>query len=229
MSQNAPIKPQADGVLFDLDGLMFNTEAVFHRTGVEMLRRRGKPAPAEVFRGMVGRRAADAWPVMIRMMDLTDTVEELEAEAHAVFPIFLEEHLAPMPGLFELLDALAFASIPLAVATSSGRSYALDLLQRFDLTDRFSTVLGAEDVSHGKPHPEIYRTAAGRIDVAPDRSIVLEDSEAGIASAKAAGATAVAVPHDYSHGQTYEEADLIIDTLADPRLYQLIGLRVPNA
>lgn len=215
---------QFDGVLFDLDGLMFNTEAVFHRTGVEMLRRRGKPAPPEVFRAMVGRRAAEAWPVMIEMMGLTDTVEELEAEAHEVFPVFLEEHLAPMPGLFELLDALEAAGLPKAVGTSSGREYALDLLGRFDLSGRFAAVLGAADVTHGKPHPEIYRTAAGRIGLDPARAVVLEDSEAGVASAKAAGATAVAVPHDYSHGQTYPEADLVIDTLADRRLYHLLGL-----
>ena len=219
-----PPRPTVRGVVFDLDGLMFNTERVFHLTGVEMLRRRGKPAPPEVFRGMVGRRAAEAWPVMIDMMGLSDTVEELQAEAREVFPPLMEEHLEPMPGLMPLLDAITSAGLPRAVATSSGRPYALDLLGRYGLAGGFAAVLGAEDVERGKPHPEPYERACAAIGVAPGEALVLEDSEAGVASAKAAGAFAVAVPHEHSHGQTYDEADLVIDTLADPRLRTVLGL-----
>ena len=213
------------GVLFDLDGLMFNTEVVFHATGTEMLRRRGKPAPAAVFRGMVGKRAVDAWPVMIEMMELTDTIEELEAEAHELFPKLLEDHLQPMPGLMDLLAALDRAGIPRAVGTSSGREYAMDLLNRYEIAEGFTAVLGAEDVTNGKPAPEIYEKAAGRLGLAASQTLVLEDTEAGIAAAKAAGAIGVAVPHSHSHGQTYDEADYVIDTLADRRLYEVLGLQ----
>ena len=216
------------GVLFDLDGLMFNTEVVFHLTGTEILRRRGKLARPEIFRAMQGRRAEEAWPVMIQMAELTDTIDALEAEAHELFPTFLEAHLAPMPGLLPLLETLTAAGVPRVVATSSGRDYARELLDRFKLTDGFDAILGAEDVSVGKPAPEIYQKAAAALALPPEETLVLEDTEAGINAGKGAGATAVAVPHEHSHGQTYPTADLVLDTLADRRLYELLGLSAPG-
>lgn len=213
-----------DAVVFDLDGLMFNTEVVFHETGTELLRRRGKPAPPELFAAMMGRRAPDAFRVMIEMMELDDSVETLQPESWELFCTLLDKHLEPMPGLLDLLGQLEAAGVRKAVATSSGRDYAHDVLGRYQLIDRFGVILAAEDVSDGKPHPEIYQTATARLSVSPSQAIVLEDSNAGICSAKAAGCYAVAVPHEHSHGQSYEEADLVIDTLADPVLSNLLQL-----
>lgn len=213
-----------DAVVFDLDGLMFNTEVVFHETGTELLRRRNKPAPPELFAAMMGRRAPEAFRVMIEMMELDDTVETLQAESWELFETLLDKHLAPMPGLIELLDRVESAGLGKAVATSSGRDYAEDVLARYELLDRFTAILTAEDVTHGKPHPEIYAAATSRLRADPTRSLVLEDSNAGVEAAKAAGCFAVAVPHAHSHGQTYERADLIIDTLADPVLAEYLDV-----
>lgn len=213
-----------DAVVFDLDGLMFNTEVVFHETGTELLRRRGKPAPPEVFAAMMGRRAREAFAVMIDMMQLEDSIDVLQQESRELFFSLLDRHLAPMPGLVELLDAIESANLPKAVGTSSDREYAHDILGRYEMLGRFGAILTAEDVTHGKPHPEIYATAAKRIQAAAERTLVLEDSNAGIRAAKAAGCFAVAVPHAHSHGQSYDEANLVIDTLADRQLWDALGL-----
>jgi beta-phosphoglucomutase-like phosphatase (HAD superfamily) len=85
-------------------------------------------------------------------------------------------------------------------------------------------MLTAEDVSRGKPHPEIYLTAARRLDVPPQRMLVLEDSENGCRAAAAAGAFAVAVPGDHSRQHDFTSAALVVDSLADPRLYAALGL-----
>lgn len=203
-------------VVFDMDGLMFNTELVFNATGRELLRRRGKEPHPELFGRMMGRRAPEAFAVMIELMELTEHWEVLQEESETIFAGLLEEILAPMPGLFTLLDRIETAGLPKGVATSSSRRYLEQMLSRFELTDRFETTLGAEDVTHGKPHPEIYETAAARLGVDPTRMMVLEDSEAGTRAAAAAGAQIISVPHEHSEAHDFSMATAIARRLDDP-------------
>ena len=110
----------------------------------------------------------------------------------------MDDAVHPTPGLFVLLDRLKHRGLPLAVATSSRHAYADRLLTRHGLRDRFAFVLASEDVTRGKPDPEIYRLAADRFGVPAASMLVLEDSPAGVAAATAAGAIAVGVPHEHS-------------------------------
>jgi beta-phosphoglucomutase-like phosphatase (HAD superfamily) len=132
-----------------------------------------------------------------------------------------------MPGLVELLAALEKARIPKAIATSSGRKLTDACLTPFDLARRFQFVLTSEDIAHGKPHPEVYLTAARRFGVPPSRMLVLEDSQAGCRAGAAAGAVVVAVPGEHSRRHDFSAASLVIDSLADRRLYELLGLAIP--
>ena len=214
--------PSLRAVAFDLDGLMFNTEAVFHRTLTELLGRRGKPAPPELFAAMMGRRATEATTLMIEMMELSESLSEISAEISELFALHLEDILQPTPGLFELLDHLEATGRPKAVCTSSGTDYAHGMLERFDLQDRFAFVLAAEDVTQGKPHPEVYETAAVRHGVPASALLVLEDAAHGVAAGNAAGAFTVAVPHEHTIGQSHDAADLVAESLTDPRLLALL-------
>ena len=209
--------------MFDMDGLMFNTELVFNATGTELLRRRGKVPHPQLFQRMMGRRAAEAFTAMIELMELTDTIDELQEESEAIFYDLLDDVLAPMPGLFRLLDRIESAGLPKGVATSSGRAYLEDMLGRFDLAHRFHMTLGAEDVINGKPDPEIYLTAAQRLDVAPAEMMVLEDSEAGTQAAAAAGAQIISVPHEHSDRHNFSMATAIADRLDDPVVLERLG------
>ncbi len=219
----AEARPEIRAVVFDLDGLMFNTEEVFRQTGTEVLRRRGKDAPHEVFARMMGRRAPEAFAVMIEMMELTDSIDELRAESEDVFRSILDDVLAPMPGLFTLLAWIEEARLAKGVATSSGRGYLEELLSRYELSHRFDVTLTAEDVTHGKPHPEIYQRAAERLGVQPRQMLVLEDSEAGTQSAAAAGACVVSVPHPLCQGHDYSGAQAIAARLDDEVIRQLLA------
>ena len=125
----------------------------------------------------------------------------------------------PMPGLFVLLDHVHARALPAAVATSSGQSYADRLLVRHGVQDRFEFVLASEDVTLGKPDPEIYRLAAGRFGVPAGSMLVLEDSPAGLAAAKEAGAVAVGVPHEHSPQRRSAAADLVVARLDDPSFF----------
>ncbi|MEW4488199.1 HAD family phosphatase [Thalassoglobus sp. JC818] len=216
-------KPEIRAVAFDLDGLMFNTEEVFNRTGTEVLRRRGKVPHPELFMSMMGRRADEAFQVMIDMMELTDSIPELKSESEEVFGVFLDEMVAPMPGLLDLLDRIEQRNLPKAVATSSHRAFLENLLTRFELMDRFHHTLTAEDVTLGKPHPEIYLTAAERLNVRPEQMLVLEDSENGTRAAAAAGAHVISVPHEISRHHDFSKSKGIATSLADPLIHDLLN------
>ena len=181
-------------IVFDMDGLMFNTEDVYWRVGTELLRRRGCRFSRDLSDAMMGRPPQTCFEVMIRWHSLNETWEELAAESEEIFLWLLDRHLAPMPGLMELLAALEKARIGKAIGTSSSRRSLEAILSRFAMEPRFQFVLTAEDITHGKPDPEIYLKAAARFGIAPREMLVLEDSQTGCRSAAAAGAIVVAVP-----------------------------------
>ncbi|MEQ8787606.1 MAG: HAD family phosphatase [Pirellulaceae bacterium] len=211
-------------VVFDLDGLMFNTEDLYDQTGSEVLRRRGRQFTNELRQQMMGRPGRDALRIMIEMHGLEDTVEQLQRESESVFNGLLDSHLAPMPGLLELLERLEAVGRPKAIATSSGREVVHRMLRQFDFPRRFEFVLTSEDVARGKPHPEVFLTAARRLGVEPGELLVLEDSENGCRAAVASGAVTVAVPSEHSRHHGFEGAALVADGLADPRIAELLGL-----
>ncbi len=212
-------------VVFDLDGLMVNTEEVFHMTGHELLRRRGKVATQALFNQMMGRRAREAFGAMIEMMELTDTVDDLQVESGSIFDGYLVTHLRTMPGLLELLDHIEASQLPKGVATSSDREYMQRMLGHFDLLHRFPVRLTAEDVTHGKPNPEIYLKAAQRMGVQPHEMLVLEDSHNGTKAAAAAGAHIISVPHEHSSHHDFSVAKHVASSLVDPVILELIGVR----
>jgi HAD superfamily hydrolase (TIGR01509 family) len=219
-------KPAA--VVFDLDGLMFNTEELYQQAGGQILARRGKSFDRELLDAMMGCPADVALKRMIEWHDLDDTIEGLAAETDEFFAALLGERLETMPGLFDLLAALESAALPKAVATSSARAFTREVLAKFDLRARFQFVLTAEDVRQGKPHPEIYQLAARRFGIEPRRMLVLEDSQNGCRAAVASGALAVAVPGRYSLHHDFAGAALVADSLADPRLLGLLQLGAGN-
>jgi HAD superfamily hydrolase (TIGR01509 family) len=212
-----------DAVVFDLDGLLVNTEELYQHVGSEMLRRRGRTFDADLLDAMMGRPQKVALGVMIEWHGLDDTVETLAAETKVIFESLLDDRLRPMPGAVALVEHLVARGLPRGVATSSGPDFAHDVLGRVGLLDRFGFVLTSADVTQGKPHPEIYETAAGRLGVRPERMLVLEDSAAGCRAAVAAGAVAVALPGGPSRRHDFTGARLVAESLADPRIHALLG------
>lgn len=209
-------------VVFDLDGLMLNTEDIFDLAGHELMKRRGKVMTKECQQQMLGRRPNEAFTILKQLLDVDDSIEALLAETKDIFAGFVDDHLQPMPGVFDILDRIEAASLPKAVATSSPRQYMIDMMTRFDLLERFPISLTAEDVTHGKPDPEIYLKAAELLNVSPGNMLVLEDSEAGTRAAASAGAVAVSVPNRHTVVQNFDVATLVANSLEDPRLLALL-------
>jgi HAD superfamily hydrolase (TIGR01509 family) len=212
-----------DAVMFDLDGLLVNTEELYQHVGSELLRRRGRTFDGDLLDAMMGRPQQVSLAIMIEWHGLDDTVEALAAETREIFLGLLDARLEPMPGAVALVEEFVARGLPRGVATSSGPDFAHDVLGRVGLLDRFGFVLTSADVTHGKPDPEIYRTAAGRHGVPPERMLVFEDSATGCRAAVAAGAVTVAVPGGHSRRHDFPGARLIAESLADPRIRPLFG------
>ena len=209
-------------VVFDLDGLMFDTEALFFRACSEVLESRGKRFTREMMGSLIGRRAIEVAGWLRTLAGVEEPPEAILAEVKDRFAAEVDTAVHPTPGLIALLDHLGRCRLPSAVATSSGRSYADRLLDRHGLAHRFDFVLTAEDVTRGKPDPQIYRLAAERFGIPAGELLVLEDSPAGVAAGRGAGAMVVGVPHEHSPAEALGAADLIAPRLDDPAVLALI-------
>jgi HAD superfamily hydrolase (TIGR01509 family) len=215
---------QLRAVVFDLDGLLFNTEELYQFVGTELMRRRGKTFEEELIQKIMGRPQPVALQMMIDWHGLDTTVDILAKETQQVFEEILDDRLELMPGAAELLLTLEAAQIPKAIATSSGRRFTRNVLGKFHLEPRFQFILTGEDVTHGKPDAEIYRRAAEKFGISADQMMVLEDSQNGCRAAVAAGAFAVAVPNGPSSQHDFSGAALVVDTLADGRILEALGI-----
>jgi len=210
------------GVALDMDGLLFDTERLYWQVGDTLLKRRGKRFSADLQQRMMGRVGVCAIQQMIDFHSLDDAAEALLAESDQIYGELLAGGLEPMPGLDQWIDQLARSSLPFGLATSSRRKFVNLILPRFPWSELLAFVLTGDDVSRGKPDPEMYLKAAAALDVSPEQMLVLEDSGNGCAAAKAAGAYVVAVPSEHTRNHHFDGVHLIADSLIDPRLLTLI-------
>jgi HAD superfamily hydrolase (TIGR01509 family) len=211
-------------VVFDLDGTLLNTEELYWEVGGQILARRGHTVTRELLDQMMGRPSRIALQIMIDWHQLDATVAQLQAETKEIFTTLLDTRLALMPGVLPLLDAAEAAGLPRAIATSSSRAFLDDVLRRLELKSRFDPTFTADDVTEGKPHPEIYLRTAERLNVLPQEMLVLEDSAHGCRAAIDAGAFTVAVPGEHSQAHNFDGVAFIAQGLTDARIYDALGI-----
>jgi HAD superfamily hydrolase (TIGR01509 family) len=128
-----------------------------------------------------------------------------------------------MPGLYELLQFLEERNIPKGICTSSAKRVVAEVLSRKELTHRFNFVLTAEDISRGKPDPEIYLKAAGQFGIEVSKMLVLEDSVAGSQAARNAGAFSVVVLAEHNQNGDFSAAHRIVHSLDAADVFTLFS------
>ena len=152
------------------------------------------------------------------------SIDEIARECKLHFFEVLGDRAGPlMPGVRCFLDQLAQRGIPCCIATSSGREFVDRVFGPHGLLDRFQFVLTCEDVTRGKPFPDVYELAASRFGIAAHQMIVFEDSPNGLQAAQAAGATCIVVPHSQTPRHLIDKADLIVPSLDSPQLHRALG------
>ena len=181
-------------VVFDMDGLLVDTETVFRDVMMEVSRRRGVHLPLEVFLRMVGLQSVSSRLVAMDHFGPDFDYDSWMAETWELAHARMAVEVVVKAGVVELLDYLEDAGIPRAVATSSGHPTVQRQLGPNGLLPRFQAVVAAGDYARGKPNPDPFLTAAARLGVDPTDCLALEDSHNGVRAAHAAGMMTVMVP-----------------------------------
>jgi len=203
------------GIVFDMDGVLADSEPIYHHAMQLLLTPLGKTISPQQQRDMMGRSIEDTWAYLARAFDLPGPLDALiDAYDHE-----LRRQLAlvneTLPGVRELIAALKQRSVPIAVASSSLPEWIDALLGGLKLVGIFDAAVSARQAAHPKPAPDVYLLAAERLGVQPARCIAFEDTPTGLASARAAGMLAVQVRAASTAFPPLEAADLVLETLHD--------------
>jgi HAD superfamily hydrolase (TIGR01509 family) len=202
-------------IIFDMDGLMVDTEPLARAAWDEVLAPYGHVVTDDLYRRMLGRRTVESARFVLEAFPLPLSADELIERKTAVMLGSLKGGAPPMPGLFDLLRAIESRGLPWAVATSTPRSTAEIILGSLGLLNRLSALATGNEVVHGKPAPDIYLLAAGRLGVEPARCLALEDTPTGCSAAAAAGIRVIAVPGEWTDRDAFGCATWVVGSLSE--------------
>ena len=204
-------------VLFDLDGVIVDSEPWWHAVRVEWAAARGLTWTEADNRACMGRDSRDWARIMLERLRLDLTIPQIErAILDAMVQKYAREPAPCVPGAVEAVARIA-ATIPSAIASSSHPAVISAALRAVGLAECLRVVVSGNDVPAGKPAPDVYLEAARRLGISPERCLVVEDSLNGVLAGRAAGMTVVLVPNpSFVPGEgTAEAADFVIVRLAD--------------
>jgi HAD superfamily hydrolase (TIGR01509 family) len=183
-----------EAVVFDLDGVLVDSEQVWDEARKELAAERGRPWPEQASRDMMGMSSLEWSRYMHDVVGLPEPPEEVSAEVVRRLEEIYRRELPLIDGAVEAVERLA-ERWPLGLASSSNRELIDLVLELSGLARYFRVTVSSEEVQRGKPAPDVYLEAARRLGVAPEHCAAIEDSENGIRSAKAAGMRVLAIPN----------------------------------
>ncbi len=182
-------------VIFDMDGLMIDSERVTYNEYVKKLEQLGHyDFTEELYRNCLGKNKQGICQVFIDHYGEDFPMKEVWDDVHIWIDESLRQHVPKKKGLDELLQYLKSHNYKTIVATSSGRERVDEILKNAQLTQYFDDSICGDEVTHGKPNPEIFLTACHKLGVQPEEALVLEDSEAGIQAAYDGHIDVICVP-----------------------------------
>ncbi|HTR71839.1 MAG TPA: HAD family phosphatase [Mycobacteriales bacterium] len=187
---------RADAVLFDMDGLLIDSEPLWTVAEIELAEHLGGAWSEQIKARIVGTRLDRAVEAILECYDVPRSPADIATAMTFLLDRMVElfdTDLPLMPGARELLDGVRALGVPTALVSSSYR-VLVDAALPWLAPIRFDATVAGDDVRHGKPSPEPYLVASRRLGVDPGRCVVVEDAMSGVLSGEAAGATVVAVP-----------------------------------
>lgn len=212
------LRKPIEAALFDMDGLLLDTEALYIKAMQAAARRLDLDMPLTLCHAMVGVPGHECNLMIQAFYGEGFSIEAFRGHFSTNIRALLDERIPVKPGAVELLDYLEARGVPCAVATSAGRATAEHHLARAGLLGRFQALATRNDVTHAKPEPDVYLEAARRLGVAPARCIAFEDSNVGLTAAHAAGTMAFFVPDIVApHPEVRGKAVRVLDDLHEAR------------
>lgn len=202
-------------VIWDLDGVIVDTAPFHFAAWRKIAQGRGRNYTKEDFQESFGRRNDDILRSLFEDISPGE-IESLSRRKEEIFRSLVRNNVKPLPGVLRLLDILEEKGFSIALASSAPYENIELMLSEIGIKDRFHSIIGSEEVSKGKPDPEGFLKAAERVDVPPERCIVIEDAPSGVEAAKACGMKCIAVTNTHP-GQALAGADLVVDNLEGVR------------
>jgi HAD superfamily hydrolase (TIGR01509 family) len=180
-----------DAVIFDLDGVLLDSEPIYLGATNSVLAREGKYLSPEENARYIGVRFRDMLAEIIPLMGLAHDADFYIEETRAAVLDAFGKPLTPPPGARELIERLADHGVPRAVGSSSVHAWVDQVLTNLGVRQHFPVIVGGDEVGHGKPAPDIFLRCAELLGVPPERCAVIEDSANGVLAARRAGMTAI--------------------------------------
>ena len=213
-------------ILFDMDGLLLDTEPLYTQVTQKIVRRYGKEFNWNIKSKMIGKKSIDAAYLLVDLLNLPlsphEYLEECETLLEDLFPL-----TKPLPGAFEMTNHFYNHNIPQAVATSSDkRMFQLKTVNHKKWFSIFDCIVTADTpgVNNGKPAPDIFLSAAKQMGARPEKCLVFEDAPSGMQAALNANMQVVVVPDSNMDKNLYKDAHIIIESLND---FQIEHLGIP--
>ncbi len=206
-----------DAIIFDMDGLLVDSEPVWHRAETVLIEARGYAYTPELRAQIIGLRLDAIVETYRRALHFQETTAELVDELNNLMLRFIPQMVRPQPGARELLRWVQARGLPRAIASSSPAAVIDAVVESQGWADVFPVRCTADDVPAGKPAPDVYLAAAARLGVDPARCLALEDSTTGARAAVAAGMVCGAVPDPtHTHSAHFEDiTPLVFASLHD--------------
>jgi beta-phosphoglucomutase family hydrolase len=207
--------------IFDWDGVIVDSSRQHEAAWECMAREENRPLPPGYFRRSFGMRNENVIPELLHWTTDPAEIRRLSLRKEEFFrQIIRSGHLEPLPGVREWLSELQKAGIPCAVASSTPRANIECVIETLGVRPFFRVLVCGEDVTRGKPDPEVFLLAAARLGAPPARCVVFEDAHVGIEAGRKAGMRVVGVATTHA-AETLRGADLVVSRLSDLRLAEI--------
>jgi HAD superfamily hydrolase (TIGR01509 family) len=212
---NAHSKPRLlKALIFDMDGLMVDSERLYLEVEREMARRFHKEFDTATWQKMMGLKPTEGIRVFVETLDLPLSPEDALVIRDVAMRKKYREEAEPMPGLFHILDAFD-GRLKLAVGTGAQREFLEIVVDRLGIRDRFAVLQSSDEIERGKPDPGIYLACCRKLGLEPRDCAVLEDCENGALAGVRAGCYTIVVPTEHSRTQDFRCADYVAADLFD--------------
>jgi len=201
------------GAIFDWDGVIIDSSAAHRESWVRLARETGFSLPPGYFETSFGMKSRRIIQEILRWTDDPGQLKELDWRKECLYrDVIRERGIEPLPGVVEFLQRLRAASVPSVIATSTHSRNVQCAMEIIRLDEYFQGMIAGENVTHGKPDPEVFLLAAQKIGLPPGRCVVFEDAHVGIEAARRGAMKVIAVTTTHP-AETLQAADRVVDRL----------------